>query len=95
MSTNEDQRDSDSGGVKKKFKSNIAYNRCCKPIPTEYKCSSKNLRTIPVDLVNKWNAKFVNSKLTTDNRICQKCKDRIREACESSQESSQSNFFYL
>ena len=80
---------------KKKFKFSISYNRCCKPIPVEYKCSAKNLRSIPIDLVDKWNAKYIDHKLTSDHRICQKCKDRIREACESSQESSESNFLFI
>ena len=74
MSRNEDQSESDSSNAKKKFKFSISYNRCCKPIPVEYKCSAKNLRTIPIDLVDKWNAKY---------------------ACESSQESSQSNFLFI
>lgn len=74
----------------------VGYNRCRKPINTTENCKTTSLRQVSKVVVDAFNARIaINPILTTNDRLCYKCERKVRELCESSQESSsQSKFLF-
>lgn len=73
----------------------VGYNRCRNPLRTTERCKTINLRKPSLALVEAFNAKHkITPILTTSDRLCYKCKTKIEEMCQSSQDtSSQSKSF--
>lgn len=99
----------ETGHITKKFKSDeetllldskniitVAYNRCRNPLRTAERFKTINLRKAPKDVVEAFNAKHqITPKLTTSDRLCYKCKCKVTEMCQSSEETtSQSHFIF-
>ena len=74
----------------------VGYNRCRKPLPTETKCSTKDLRKVSKVIVTIFNKRYtITPELTTDDRVCNACRKLLNEVCDSSQSDSPGKLFLL
>ena len=70
----------------------VSYNRCRKPFDSNDNCSTKALRNISQEVVNKFNLRYnCEPKLTTQDKVCIKCRKKMYTVIVSSDESSESN----